>query len=467
VYDDRVTGLARWIRSGLAVLLAAGCASTNVAGDLPHEPSIDAQLAQAAAFRASNHRDAALATLDRALKRVGQQGGPQALAPATRAALDTELRGADETVRAAVNVPLAAGHPLAAEATLARLAPLLAEAPLAPPRQANADAIKQTGQQVCARLQGTVTAETPYWGLGVSRYCAHFGAVFAPPPRPAALGAFEVTGTLAGLDAHQAALLRDNVTDWLRASLWFDPDGKAVGRGTVEGKYSASFRRQTTTLHAPYKQRIPVYNTSIVPPPPTPVASSGIVVPPRQPEPQSSFGVAVVDQTYAYDVEEVRGDYAIGASVKLDVGAAAPVTLEIRRAQGVKGYTHDVTFEPANITPVHDEVPSGQQWFQMQVASMWGKAVWALNRKFIAAHCKRESYGPDDAVRCAAAGQQAPGVMAALAEAIGEDAGPLVPILQPPPPPPKPEAPPRRPARAAPARKASSGAVDDEDPVIE
>jgi len=450
-YDDRVRPLAPWLRTGLAVLLAAGCASVNVADAPPGEPSIDTQLAQAAGFRASNHRDAALAALDRVLKRVGQQGGPQALPPATRAALDREIRGADETVRAAVNVPLSAGQPLAAEAALARLAPLLVEAPLAPARQASADAIKQTGQQVCARLQGTVTAETPYWGLGVSRYCAHFGAAFAPPPRPAALGSFEVTGTLAGLDTAETALLRDNINDWLRASLWFDPEGQAVGRGTVAGKYAASFKRQTVTLHAQYKQRIPVYSTSIVP----------------ARRASSNLGVAIVDQTFAYDVEEVRGDYSFGASVKLDVGAAAPVTLEIRRGQGVKGYTHDVTFEPANITPVHDEVPSGEQWFHTQVASMWGKAVWALNRKFIAAHCKRESYAPDDAVRCAAAGQQPPAVMAALAQAIGEDAGPLVPILQPPPPPPKPEAPPARRAHAAPARKASSGAVDDEDPVIE
>src|SRR5690242_10975925 len=62
-YDDRVTALARSIRTGLTVLLAAGCASTNVAADpsaVAGEPSIDTQLAQAAAFRASNHRDAAL-----------------------------------------------------------------------------------------------------------------------------------------------------------------------------------------------------------------------------------------------------------------------------------------------------------------------------------------------------------------------------------------------------------------------
>jgi len=451
--------------SALAILLATGCAAGNLSSNPPGDDSIETLLAQTESFRRSNHRDAALASLDRLLRRVNQQGGPQALPPATRAALDTEIRGADETVRTAVKGPLADGHPLAAEATLARLTPLLTDAALAPARQAGADAIRTAGQQVCTRLQTTVSAETPYWGLGVSRYCAHFGATFAPPPHPNALGSFEVTGTLAGLTARQAALIRDKVADWLRASLWFDAEGKAVGHGTIGGNYSASFKRQTITLHAPYKKHIAVYSGSIVPTPRRPRLPGEIVGP--EPPSQSNWGGAVVDDTYAYDAEEVRGDYAFTASLKLDVGSGAPVTLEIRHTQGIKGYEHDAEFEPAGIAPRHDDVPSGEQWFQSQIASMWGKAVWALNGKFIAAHCRRESYAPDDAVRCIAAGQQPPGAMAALAQAIGEDAGPLVPILQPPPPPPKPEAPARVPARPRPDRKASSGAVDDEDPVIE
>ena len=445
------------------VLLAGGCASGSVTADRPTDESIETQLAQVASFRASKHRDAALAALDRVLRRVNQQGGAAALPPSTRAQLDAEIRGAADTVRASVDGPLAAGHPLAAEAALGRLSPLLTDAALAPARQAGADAIKKTGQESCARLQATVTPEAPYWGLGVSRYCAHFGTTFAPPPRPNALGSFEVSGTLAGLSAAQAAHLRDSVGRWLRASFWFDPDGKAVGRGSVAGSYAATFKRQTVTLHAPYKQTVGIANVSIVPPPPAPVPGKGVVVPPRLPD-NTGIGWASVDQTFAYDTEETRGDYSLGASVKLDVGAPAPVTLEIRRAQGIKGYDHDVTFEPAEITPRHDDVPTSQQWFDSQIASMWGKAVWALNRKFIGAYCKRESFSADEAVRCVAAGQQPPGVMAALAQAIGEDAGSLVPLLQPPPPP-KEEAPAKKPAR--PAQKASSGAVDDEEPVID
>ena len=441
------------------MLLAAGCASGSVTADRPTDESIDTQLTQVASFRTGNHRDAALAALDRVLRRVNQQGGPQSLPPSTRAALDTEIRGAVETVRASVDGPLAAGHPLAAETALARLAPLLTDAALAPARQAGGDAIRKTGQESCVRLQATVTPELPYWGLGVSRYCAHFGATFAPPPRPNAVGSFEVSGTLGGLNAAQASHLRDSVARWLRASFWFDPEGKAVGRGTIAGNFVAAFKHQTVTLHAPYKQTLGVASVSIVPPPP-PASGSPVVTP----GPASSYGWTTVDQTFAYDTEETRGDYSLGASLKLDVGAPAPVTLDIRRAQGIKGYVHDVTFEPAGITPRHDDVPTGQQWFNAQVDSLWGKAVWALNRKFIAAYCKRESFSADEAVRCVAAGQQPAGVMTGLAAAIGEDAGPLVPLLQPPPPP-KEEAPVRKPA--APARKGSTGATDDEDPIIE
>jgi hypothetical protein len=441
-------------------IVAAGCATGSLGSDRAPDESIESQLAQTASFRASNHRDAALAALDRVLKRVNHQGGPQTLSPDTRAALNTEIVGANETVRVAVHGPLAAGQPLAAEAALARLAPFLSDALMAPYRQEAAEAIRKTGQQTCARLQGTVSSETPYWALGVSRYCAHFGTSFAPPPRATALRSFEVTGTLAGLSAEQAAVLRDSVADWLRASLWFDADGQAIGRGTIDGSYGASFKRQTVTLHAPYKQRVGVYSSSIVPPQQTYDARG---VPIYNNPTSSSWGVAMVDQTFAYDAEEVRGDYTFTASVNLDVGAAAPVSLAMRRAQGIKGYQHDVTFEPGGIVPRHDDLPSARQWFQEQVAAMWGKAVWALNRKFIDAHCKRESYAPDEAVRCVVAGQQPTAALAALTQAIGEDARPLVPILQPPPPP-KPEAPAKIPTRA---RKAQSGAVDDEDPVIE
>ena len=152
--------------------------------------------------------------------------------------------------------------------------------------------------------------------------------------------------------------------------------------------------------------------------------------------------------------------------MKVDVGIPVPLTLNIRRAQGIKGYDHDVTFAPAGISPRHDQVPSAAQWFSDQVDGMSGNAIWALNRKFIAAFCKRESFAPDDAIRCLVAGQQPPGALAAVAQAIGEGAEPLVPILRPAPPP-EPEAPAKKPARAKPAPKAPSGATDDEDPTID
>src|SRR5262245_9870234 len=126
-YPERVM-----VRSGLAILLATGCAAGNLSSNPPGDESIDTLLAQTASFRTSNHRDAALASLDRALRRVNQQGGLQALPPATRAALETEVRAADETVRAAISGPLADGHPLGAEAALGRLTPLLTDAALAP-----------------------------------------------------------------------------------------------------------------------------------------------------------------------------------------------------------------------------------------------------------------------------------------------------------------------------------------------
>ena len=228
---------------------------------------MESQLAQIASFRASNHREAALADLDRLLKRVGENGGVQSLSPAARASLDVEIRAADETVRASVDRHLAAGHPLSGERELARLSPMLTDGAFAPTRQAGAEAIKKTGKQVCARLQETVTPETPYWGHGVSRYCEHYGVTFEAPPRSSALGSFEVSGAIGGLTNPQSAAFRARVADWLRGSLWFDPGGKTVARGTIDGKYAASLKRQTVTLHTTYRQTLRTYTANVGPRP--------------------------------------------------------------------------------------------------------------------------------------------------------------------------------------------------------
>ena len=449
----------------IAILFTGACATSGAAGDQPSEPSVDTRLAQIAAFRASNHRDAALVALDQLLKRVGPAGGVDALPAATRAALEVEIRDADETVRANVGRHAADGHPLTAEAALARRAPLLTSPAFAPTRQASADTIKQAGQQVCERLQASVTPEQPYWGLGVSRYCDHFGVTFAAPPRASAIGSFEVSGQISGVTAAQSAAFRARVVQWLRASLWFDDAGKAVARGSVEGTYTASHKRQSVTLHATYKQKITTVTTGSVAPPLALPTAPGAVAPVQR-YPDSSYSTTTMDQTLPYDAEEIRGDYALGAAVKIDVGTPAPLTVSVRRAQGIKGYDHDVTFEPAGIVPRHDHVPSAAEWFDDQVESMSLKMIWALNRKFIDAHCKRAAFAVDEAARCLAVGQQPPGALAALAAAIGESAEPLVPILRPAPKA-EPEAPARKPARTNARPKASGGATDDEDPIID
>ena len=449
----------------IAILFTGACATSGAAGDRPNEPSVDTRLAQIAAFRASNHRDAALAALDQLLKRVGQAGGVDALPEPTRTALEVEVRDADETVRANVGRHAAAGHPFTAAAELARRAPLLTTAAFAPTRNASADAIKQAGQQVCARLQATVTPEQPYWGLGVSRYCAHFGVTFAAPPRASALGSFEVSGQISGVTAAQSAAFRARIVEWLRGSLWFDDAGKAVARGSVEGVYTASHKRQSVTLHATYKETITTSTTGpLVPPLALPTARGGVA--PAHPYPDTSYSTTTIDQTLPYDAEEIRGDYALGASVKIDVGTPVPLTVSVRRAQGIKGYDHDMTFEPAGIVPRHDHVPSAAEWFDDQVESMSLKMVWALNRKFIDAHCKRASFDVDEAARCLVVGQQPPGALAALAAAIGENAESLVAILRPAPKP-EPDAPAKKPARTKARPKASGGATDDEDPIID
>ncbi len=142
----------------------------------------------------------------------------------------------------------AAGHPLAAEAELARLAPLFAHAELAAAATEAETRAREAGAASCARLQTTVTASTPYWGLGVSRYCAHFDVTFAPPPLTSAVGKLSIEGAVTGMTPAQSTTLNDELSSWVASSLWHEPTGRAIARANVAGKIESSFHSQTVTL---------------------------------------------------------------------------------------------------------------------------------------------------------------------------------------------------------------------------
>ena len=139
------------------------------------------------------------------------------------------------------------------------------------------------------------------------------------------------------------------------------------------------------------------------------------------------------------------------------------MSLRLKRVQDVKGYEHDVTFEPAEISPRRDHVDSQEEWVDSQLDGFATRVTWALNRKFLKTFCARARYTPEEAARCLLAGQKPPAVMAVLTEALGDSAESALEILRPPVP--EPPAPKSVAVKASP--KGQSGAADDEDPIVQ
>ena len=412
---------------------------------------VNEELTRIRAFRSGGHHEAELAEWERLLKQVDGWGGHGALSPEWQTALVAESSTSGEAMVRLVDVDLGAGRPLAAEPLLGQFKPLLAHAEFGQARATVGGKVRGKGQEVCARLQTTATADTPNWALIVTRYCGHFGSAGSTPPAiPAPAPPMELTGTVKGMSAEQVARLRSRVAEWVEASLWSDPSAGEAGRGhiggTIGGVVESSFRRTTVTLHAPYEDTI---KTSVV----------GTVG--RQTA--FAYGSSKVMREYAYEAEEVRGDFGMNVSVHLELPTQSSMTLKLKRAEGVKGYEHDVSFEPAGISPRHDRISTAEEWVDAQLDAFATRVTWALNRKFLKTYCARPQYTVEEAAHCFMAGQKPPAAMAVLTGALGDKAESALEILRPTPP--APEA--REPAPTKTAPKTQAGHADDEDPIVQ
>jgi hypothetical protein len=417
------------------VVVATACATT---GGNDRDAEATRELTAIASFRASHHDEAALAGLDRLLRRLDASGGASTLSPATRAALDAELAAARAFIGGIGAKDGDAGRPLTAEAALARLAPLLAHAELADATALARGRTREAGRATCARLQATVEPATAYWGLVVRRTCEHFGVAYESPPLVGAISKLELDGAVVGLTPEQVELLRARVAGWVRSSLWYEATGQATARGTVHGKVVVSFEHRAVTRNVPYRDEI-VTSTSAV----------GTSFGRRGPVVAHGIGVTKIDRVFTYDAEEHRGHYGMTTKVLLDLGAPEPLRFTLQKVENLTAYEHDSTFPKAGVQPNHEKVPSTDEWLAYQLDRMSARAVLHLNRKFVTLHCRGETASLDEAARCALAEQQPTPVRATLSEALGEDAQLLVPILH-------------KPAPAKP-RKAEKPAPSDED----
>jgi hypothetical protein len=435
-------------------LAIAGCATSGGEEVGSAGKSVNGQLSDIAAFRASGHTEAALAALDHLLKQVASRGGAEALAPATRAAFERELEASRAFVSGIGAKDAGEGHPLAAEAELARLAPLLAHPELAEATKTAAGHAREVGRATCARIQASVSPDTPHWGLGVSRYCDHFGVAFTAPPLAAGVSKVDVQGAVVGMTPAQNQLLSARIGDWFAKSLWYEPTGLATARASLRGKIESSFQHQTVPQHVSYTDEIETsssayaWGTNI---------TKGTYV--------TGSSKTEMDRVYTYDAEEHRGHYGLTANVSLDVGAAGPLTFTLQKVENLKAYEHDNTFAKAGVRPSHETVPSTDEWLRGQLDRMEARVILHLNRKFVTSTCGAETESLEAAARCVLVGQTPAAVVRALSEAIGEDAQRLGPILHPPPPAPPAEKPRPRPAKPRPARR--DVVEDDESPVID
>jgi hypothetical protein len=406
------------------------------------DKEVETSCASVETFGGAGRGDAAIGVLDHVLREVGAWGGANGLSPPAQANLAETVGQARGFV-----TKLAEARPLTAEAELATLAPHLEHAELAGARDAVRGQIADAGKRNCAHLQAQLATDSPNWNLLVARYCTHFGVAGEPAHAARDAASATVTGTITGAAAEQIAQLREQVPRWLADSLWSRRADAGPMPAEVSGKLDVSIERRTVTLHASYTDKIKTETYD-----PSRKGIEGLF---------PAVGTTTMDRVYEYDADEARGRYALDGRVTFQTDRGGPVVVELRRTENLKAYDHDVTFEPAGVSPRHDTVPSSEAWLGAQITRSARPAVDALNRKFIATFCAAGRYAVEDAARCVAAGVAPDGALTALATAVGEDAPRLVAAVTPPAQisPPAPRAAPRR--RPRPKQR---GATDHEAP---
>jgi hypothetical protein len=290
-------------------------------------------------------------------------------------------------------------RPLAAEAYWAAHAPFLQREPLRAALQAGQTEGRKSGERACTLLSVGAGEPGPYWSALVHRYCAHFGAnQKGSAPSQAT---FDVAFPSSSLAPEQQAIVRRSLQRALARTPWSTSLSPTTLKSTVTGEYASTQSDQVVVLHGSYSDHHLAY-------PMVPFAGHVMVVP------------QTVD--YPYEARDHWRRYEVNLTVQTTLPDQAQSLLRrLRTGESLHGREHNVTFEPAGIHPVHTSIPTADKWLALEFDAFAETLRQTLDASWVQTYCSARAYSTEAASRCFLAGQTSEPVLAAIAEAIGDD----------------------------------------------
>jgi hypothetical protein len=287
-----------------------------------------------------------------------------------------------------------AEQPLAAEVYWEKRVPLLGHAPLREWLLAGVEGTRKSGQRACSRLNAESPTGSPYRTALIHRYCAHFGEKGAGGFLDQARSDVVFQGK--GLSPQQQDIVRQRLLRAIAQTPWSKAPAPVALHVTVDGTYESSQSDQTVVLHGQYTDYHLAYGIDTL---------------------------MIVPQTvnYPYEARDHWRRYEANLRISVALPGGKPFALTFKKGESLRGRDHHVTFEPADVHPVHTTIPTDDQWLDMEFGAFAVDLGAALDGRWVQTYCSASTYSVEEAARCLLAGRADEPVLTTIAALVGDD----------------------------------------------
>jgi hypothetical protein len=339
--------------------------------------------------------------------------------------------------------------PLAGEDVASHYEKLLGHTDFASARTAIHVQLSEAGRAHCTRYEAV--APTPYWRWLTARYCGHWSANRPVPTLPDQYRALVVDGTIAGETDEEASALRSALQDAFVKSALYAPSAAGEVHATIDGQLRVHYASRQVSLTASWTEQVPytdyetqqesyqepyddteTYDEQV---PTTEYVPCGDTTCPQtvyhtetKTRTVTKYRTAYRDvtvpvtryrdepRTEDYNAIERTGSYASALSVQ--IGA---VTASVETATSESGYDHDVTIEPAGVSPSRANLTSHDQFAAHEAATLADRFVLQLDAAYARQFCGLPAFTLEQAAECAYAGAEhlPPAAQSALEHVFG------------------------------------------------
>jgi hypothetical protein len=343
-----------------------------------------------------------------------------------------EVAAASAKIGAEVAARTDKDGPLAGEDVASHYEKLLGHTDFASARTAIHVQLSEAGRAHCTRYEAI--GATPYWRWLTARYCGHWSAKRPVPILPDQYRGLIVDGEIAGETGDEASALRTALQDAFTKSALYAPSGGGEVHATIDGHLAVHYSSQQVTLTASWTEQVPytdyetqqesyqepyddteTYDEQV---PTTEYVPCGDMTCPQtvyhtetKTRTVTKYRTAYRDitvpvtkyrdepRTEDYNATERMGSYKSALSVQ--IGA---VTASIETATSESGYDHDVTIEPAGVSPSRANLTSHEQFAAHEAATLADRFVERLDAAYVQQFCGLPAFTLEQAAECAYAG---------------------------------------------------------------